>query len=324
MKIEGIINLNKPCGITSAVCVQIVRRAAGVKRVGHAGTLDPNASGVLPVCIGSAARVTEYLELDFKEYRCEMILGLCTATQDIWGEVISDERGGPLTAKLSREAVLNAFDSHRGLIEQTPPMYSAVRVNGRRLYEYARAGETAEVKSRKVFIKDISVKEIDLVNYKVTFEAVCSKGTYIRTIASDVGEKLGCGGAMSSLVRLASGVFDISGAVTPDELKTLDEDGIRKLIKPADCALIHFGKAFIPGEDRALWFASGGYIARDETEIEKEPEYAAADHPVISREEYKRAYNVYGNVEGKREFLGVAFYDGKYKRFKADKVFYVR
>jgi len=321
MSIEGIINLNKPGGLNSSRCVQAVRRITGVKRVGHAGTLDPEASGVLPVCIGGAARVIEYMDLDFKAYRCEMTLGLRTDTQDIWGAIISDVRGNP---GVSREEVVKAFESFSGLIEQAPPMYSAVRVGGKRLYEYARAGETVEVKKRKVFIKDISVTEIDIDNNRVCFDATCSKGTYIRTICSDIGDALGCGGAMSCLVRLASGAFKIEDSVALDDILEMDKESIKKVIKPADCALSHFGRADIHTEERAIWFMNGGYINLNEATIEKEPEYAEKTHPTVDRDEYRRAYNVYCSIKGEDAFLGVAFLDEKSRKFKADKVFFRR
>ena len=155
---NGILNINKPQGMTSHDVVYRVRRALGIKRVGHTGTLDPMCTGVLPICIGTATRVTEYLDLDFKTYRCSMILGKITDTQDIWGELLEER---PLDG-ITEEDVRNAFSSFSGVIMQKPPMYSAVRVNGRRLYEYARAGEEVKVKERKIYINSLEIEKIDL------------------------------------------------------------------------------------------------------------------------------------------------------------------
>ena len=322
MVTEGIINLNKPNGLTSHRCVQVMRRLTGIKRIGHTGTLDPQTSGVLPICIGSAARITEYLDLDFKKYRAEMTLGLVTDTQDVWGEVITDARDKLSGNAISQEMITKAFDSYRGLIEQIPPKYSAVRVNGRRLYEYARAGEHVEIKKRNVFIKDVSINEINIEEHKVAFDVICSKGTYIRTICNDIGETLGCGGAMSGLVRLASGVFTIEDAVSLDELSGMDVHEINKLVKRADYPLIHFGKATIHEQERAKWFINGGHLALNEVLIESEPAYASKEPPFEIRAEYKKAYNIYVRQSDEDVFLGVAFYNDQYKKLVADKVFF--
>ena len=194
---SGILNINKPAGMTSHDVIYRVRRATGIKRVGHTGTLDPQATGVLPVCIGSAARITEYLDMDFKTYRCTMVLGKITDTQDIWGEVL-EERS---TEGITEEAIREAFSGFSGFIDQTPPMYSAVRINGRRLYEYARDGQEVKVKSRRIYIKELEIESIDMDSKEVVFSVECSKGTYIRTICQDVGETLGCGATMTALTR---------------------------------------------------------------------------------------------------------------------------
>ena len=175
---NGILNIYKPAGMTSHDVVNIVRRVMGIRRVGHTGTLDPMATGVLPVCVGAAARITEYLDMDFKTYRCTLQLGKTTDTQDIWGQIIEERPAEQVT----EEAVRKAFAHFSGLIDQKPPMYSAVRVNGRRLYEYAREGKEIEVKTRKVFIRRLEILSFDKEAETVSFEVECSKGTYIRTI----------------------------------------------------------------------------------------------------------------------------------------------
>ena len=316
---EGIINLNKSKGMTSHDCVRALRRITGIKRIGHTGTLDPQAEGVLPICIGGAVRVMEYLDLDFKRYRAEMILGLTTDTQDVWGGTLSDRRDD--IAGLSEENIRAAFESFRGLIEQTPPKYSAVRYNGKRLYEYARAGIEVEIKKRNVFIKDISVIGIDLDAHRVSFDVTCSKGTYVRTICSDAGDLLGCGGAMSALTRLASGAFEIGGAVTLDELSGMERGGLGMLMAPADFPLVHFGKVVIEGES-AERFISGRAVAMSDAEVLAAPEYSSKEPYFEIREEYKRAYNMYMKKNDENIFLGVAFLDRGLGEFIVDKVFY--
>ena len=182
---DGILNINKPQGVTSHDVVRDIRRLLGIKKIGHTGTLDPMATGVLPVCIGKATRITEYTDLDFKKYRCTLRLGLVTDTQDIWGEILEENS----TAGITPDDVREAFSGFHGKISQKPPMYSAVRVGGRRLYDYARAGETVEVKEREVYIRGLEIEQMDFAHdsdvKKVTFTVECSKGTYIRTICED-------------------------------------------------------------------------------------------------------------------------------------------
>lgn len=340
---EGIINLLKPAGMTSHDGVQFLRRLTGIKRIGHTGTLDPMAVGVLPLCIGSAARITEYLDLDFKKYRCEMQLGLETDTLDIWGEPLNNECKD--LSSICKQDIVDALNTMKGEIYQIPPDYSAVRVNGRRLYEYARQGETVEAKPRKVYIKDITVIRMDLENDRVTFDVECSKGTYIRTICQDVGKLLGCGAAMSCLIRLKSGAFSLENTVTIEQLLALrDGDDIRdattgkyiafarasvselnNYILEPDYPLVHFGKAVV-NQERAKWFVNGGHLRMSEVCVHTEPEYQSGAVHLDIREEYRRAYNIYqeetlNSNGGSPLFLGVAFFNTTYKKLVADKVF---
>ena len=323
--LSGIIIIDKPAGWTSHDVIAKLRGALKIKRIGHGGTLDPMATGVLPLCIGSATRITEYLDLDDKTYRCEMLLGLETDTQDVWGKPLADNREilkqeQKSGAGFTEESIRDAFSRFHGVIDQIPPKYSAIKVNGRKLYEYARSGETVEIKSRKVLIKSLVVTDINLEEMKVSFDVTCSKGTYIRAICSDVGKMLGCGGAMSSLVRLSSGIFTIDHAYLPDELEKLDAHQLSPLVIPTDAPLVHFGKAVLDHE-RAGYFKNGGHIRMNEADITAEPVYQNANPPLAIREEYKRAYNMYERESGVDHFLGVAFYDLKYKKLVADKVF---
>jgi len=320
---DGIINLLKPAGMTSHDGVRMLRRLTGVKRIGHTGTLDPMAVGVLPLCIGSAARITEYLDLDYKKYRCEMQLGLETDTQDVWGTVIRDNRGSFV---FDPAVIREALSRFQGLISQYPPGYSAVRVNGRRLYEYARRGEQVEIKPRQVDIKNITVISIDPDKKRVMFDVECSKGTYIRTICHDAGIVLGCGAVMSCLIRTASGAFTLDNAVTIEELS--DGGPERYLLEP-DFPLVHFGKAVVNG-DRGKWFVNGGHLRMSDVTILRDPAFRNVPEekggPGI-REEYKKAYNIYldrshqsGNYSN--GFLGVAFLEEQDERLVPDKIFY--
>lgn len=315
---EGIINLLKPAGMTSHDGVQFLRRLTGIKRIGHTGTLDPMAVGVLPLCIGSTARITEYLDLDYKKYRCEMLLGLETDTQDIWGTVLQDNRG---SFTFDQEKIREVLSGFQGLISQYPPAYSAVQVNGRRLYDYARQGETVEIKPRTVYIKEITVIRFDEAQGKVTFDVECSKGTYIRTICKDAGAMLGCGAAMSFLIRTKSGAFSLADTVTIEQLTSGE---IEQYLLEPDFPLVHFGTALV-NEERGNWFINGGHLRMSEVKIIREPEHKdSADLNI--REEYKKAYNIYTESScdsdpEKGTFLGVAFYNDQYKKLVADKIF---
>ncbi len=223
---QGIINLNKPQGMTSHDCVGMIRRLTGIKKVGHAGTLDPMATGVLPVCVGRATRIMQYLDDETKEYICEMKLGLTTDTQDIWGEEIA-------CSEVSEEQVRRAPEVLKGFegdIMQTPPMYSALKYKGRKLYEYARKGIEIEVKPRKVRVESIEI--LDVNNVYVKFKIVCGRGTYVRSICDEAGKLLGCGAAMSALERTMSAGMRIEEAISADDLKAMTAEQIEAVMYP--------------------------------------------------------------------------------------------
>ena len=341
---DGIIIINKPQNMTSHDVVAIMRRTLGMKKIGHTGTLDPMATGVLPVCVGKATRIIEYLDLDMKTYRCKLLLGTLTDTQDIWGEVLEtrplvNKSGEPITAAM----IETAFKDFDGVIDQKPPMYSALKVNGKRLYEYARAGETVEVKTRQIFIQDLTIEEISLEAKTVTFTATCSKGTYIRTICQDVGEILGCGACMAELTRLASGTFTLERAFTIEEVQRLaasatgenacgsgfagedahsagDVLSAKGVFLPIEYPLCHFGEVLLD-EVNGLRFINGWHIGLDECQVLSEPEFAEKDFCLPIREEYRHAYKMFTmGSDGQRDFLGVAFYNFQYKKLVADKV----
>ena len=211
--VSGVLVVDKPRDMTSHDVVDIVRRLFNTRRVGHAGTLDPIATGVLVVLVGSATKSSAMLTNDEKEYSARLTLGKTTDTGDAYGKTVKASGLNGLDRKTVEDAVL----SFRGEIEQTPPMFSAVKYKGRSLYKLARKGVTVDRQSRRVVIKDITIEDISLP--QVDFKVVCSKGTYIRQLCADIGEKLGCGGHMSALRRSRSGDFHISRAVTLDRLR---------------------------------------------------------------------------------------------------------
>lgn len=214
---DGIINIYKEKGMTSFDVVFKLRKILGIRKIGHTGTLDPDATGVLPVCIGKGTKVVDLLTNDRKSYKATMELGYITDTQDISGKVL--ER---FEKKVTQEEVKEAIQSFIGLYHQIPPMYSALKVNGKKLYEYAREGKTVERKPRPVeifWIEDIEHIE----GSRYSFHVSCSKGTYIRTLIQDIGEKLGTGGCMTELERTSVGSFTLENAQTLAEVKKYKE-----------------------------------------------------------------------------------------------------
>ncbi len=229
---DGILNIDKPQGITSYRVVALVKRLSGERRVGHAGTLDPMATGVLPVCLGQATRIVEFLADAIKAYRAEIELGVTTDTYDASGNVIQREN----PSGIHREQVETALASFRGIIQQTPPMYSAVKHQGKKLYELARAGITVERKSRPATIYSLDI--VDFQPPLVTIEVECGKGTYIRSLAHDLGQVLGCGASLKSLVRRRYGPFDIENAVSVPRLEdAFRGGGWKHFVHPMDSVL---------------------------------------------------------------------------------------
>ncbi len=215
---NGIIVLNKPVGRTSHDMVYFMRRLTGIKKIGHTGTLDPDASGVLPICIGSATKAADMLTLSDKRYRAEMTLGAETDTQDASGNVIRRRE-----VNVGEDEIRAAVSGFVGEIEQVPPMYSAIKKDGKKLYELARKGEEIERPARKITVFEINILDIDLEKNTVTLDVLCSKGTYIRTLCRDIGEKLGTLAYMSKLERTKTGMFTIEQARTPEELESLGD-----------------------------------------------------------------------------------------------------
>lgn len=247
----GFLNVYKPAGITSHDVVARLRRVTKIKQIGHTGTLDPFAEGVLPICIGKATRLIEYLN-DDKAYVGTVKLGSSTATYDTEGEGVnfSDK-------KVDLNEIETALEKFRGEIEQLPPVYSAIKVNGKKLYEYAREGKEVKIEPRRVNISKLEVVDFEYPHLSLRIE--CSKGTYIRSIANDLGEELGTYGHLIKLVRVKAGDFEINEAIKLDDLDTL-EAVQKSLIYPLEN--LHFPKYELNEKEKAI-ISNGGSIKAD-------------------------------------------------------------
>ena len=223
----GFLNVYKPKGKTSHDVVAILRCVTKIKQIGHTGTLDPFAEGVLPVCIGKATRLIEYLK-DEKAYIGTVQLGKSTTTYDIEGEVVKES-----DKLVTFKEIEKALDSFRGDIEQLPPIYSAIKVNGKKLYEYARKGEEVKIEPRRVNISELKVLNFDEKKRQLELYIACSKGTYIRSVANDLGENLGTYGHLIKLVRVQAGDFGVNDSVRLENLET-KEQVEQKLIDPLE------------------------------------------------------------------------------------------
>ncbi len=230
---NGIINVFKPKGISSHGVVSRLRKILNMKRIGHTGTLDPNVTGVLPICIGKATRVSEYfLEAD-KEYIGEMTLGIKTDSQDSDGVVIAKSEID--IKKINDEKINNVFNNYRGILYQIPPMHSAVRLNGRRLYELAREGIEVERKKREINVYNLNI--INRKDARIIFNIKCSKGTYVRTICNDIGDELGTYGYMSHLIRSGVGDFKIEDSISLERISELVNNEDYSFLLPTDIAV---------------------------------------------------------------------------------------
>lgn len=234
----GFLNIYKPVGMTSHDVVSVLRRVTKIKQIGHTGTLDPFAEGVLPICIGKATRLIEYLQ-DDKEYLATVQFGAATNTFDLDGEKVftSDK-------KVSRDDIKEGLKSFEGEISQLPPIFSAIKVKGKKLYEYARKGEEVEIQPRKVVIENIELKNFDEELQQAQILLKCSKGTYIRSIANDLGKNLGCGGYLIKLIRTQAGKFRVENSVQLDGI-----DVESNLINPLD--ILNFPKIAVDNDDLA-------------------------------------------------------------------------
>jgi len=248
MTLEGILPVWKPEGFTSHDVVAKVRRILGIKRIGHTGTLDPQVTGVLPLCVGRATRMVEYIQELPKQYEAVLRIGLSTDTEDMTGTVLEEVADVSLT----EEQVRKTLASFLGEIEQVPPMYSAVKVDGKRLYELAREGKEVERKSRKVTIYDLDILEINLdaPHPEVHFRVTCSKGTYIRTLCVDIGKALGYPAVMRSLIRTSTGNLRKEQCLTFEQIEQLKQEGtLQAHMIPMDQAISHIPAVHLQDEE---------------------------------------------------------------------------
>ncbi len=296
--INGIIVIAKEPGFTSHDVVAKMRGICGQRKIGHTGTLDPAATGVLPVCLGSATKLCDMLTDKNKEYVAELLLGVETDTQDTSGTVLSEK-----PVEVTEEEVRQAAMSFVGAYNQIPPMYSALKVNGKKLYELAREGREVERKARPVEILELEILECKLP--VVTMRVACSKGTYIRTLCADIGEKLGCGGTMQKLQRIKVGAYTLKDAVTLGELQELKDDGrLSEAVIPvdsafSDCPMLHVRSDFYKLVD------NGNAVFPNQT-LEKQT-YPAG--------EWIRVY------KENNTFVGVFAYQSERKWYKPVKMF---
>ena len=294
---NGIINIYKEKGFTSHDVVAKMRGICKQKKIGHTGTLDPDAVGVLPVCLGSGTKLCDMLTDKDKEYVAELLLGKETDTQDVTGQVLKEH-----PVNCTEEEVRQAIMSFVGDYMQIPPMYSALKVDGKKLYELARAGKEVERQARPVKILGIEILEINLPVVRMRVE--CSKGTYIRTLCHDIGQKLGCGGTMQSLMRTKVGIFKLENAITLAELEQLrDEDRIGEKLYAVDS---------IFGECPALH-------AKEETIRLLENGNSFYPNQMEEKKTYPSGQWV--RVYGKERFFGIYAYDSETRRYKPVKMF---
>ncbi len=287
----GILLLDKPSGPTSHDMVQIVRRGTGEKRVGHAGTLDPLATGLLVMCLGAATRLSEYLMDNDKRYQARVRFGQSTTTYDAAGEIVAESADLP-----SREAVEEALVKFRGPIQQRPPAYSAIKRNGQKAYTLARRGQLVELPPRPVEIYSLELR--DWSSPECGLDVVCSAGTYIRSLAHDLGQLLGCGAHLSALRRTASGNFHVNEAVPLAELeRAFSANEWRRYLRPADSALAEWPEVGLSAE-AAAHIQQGQSIPLEE--------YA---------DEWARAYNPAG------EFIAILHADTAAQVWRPHKVF---
>ena len=225
MKVTGILNINKPAGITSYDVVDVIKKIFDGSKVGHTGTLDPIATGVLPIVIGDATKLSDELMAETKVYRVKMLLGVETNTYDITGRIVFAS-----VIRNDEIYIRERIKRFIGKQEQVPPAYSAIRVDGKRAYEYAREGKELKLKAREIEIYNIDNIAVDLRKREVTFDVYCTKGTYVRSLVNDIGKKLGCGATMIELIRLKNGNFDIKDSISLYDFLKMDYDDMKKQV----------------------------------------------------------------------------------------------
>lgn len=302
---DGIINIYKEKGYTSHDVVAKLRGILQMKRIGHTGTLDPDAEGVLPVCIGKATSLCEYLTDKSKEYKAKVHLGIVTDTLDISGNIIEENN-----SQCTRKQILDTLKDFTGEIMQIPPMYSAIKVNGKKLYELARKGKEIERKPRKVVINSLELISFDQEKQEMIIKADVSKGTYIRSLCDDIGKKLGCGACMGELIRTRSGVYHIEDAITLDQISSFDSTELQKRIISIDSVFDMKCMISLPESDKLV--INGNHISKTQL---KEYEHNSKNAFLVTGPDDICVYLSDGR------FAALYRYDYKLKMYKALKMF---
>lgn len=303
---NGIINVYKEKGYTSHDVVAKLRGILKMKKIGHTGTLDPDAVGVLPVCLGKGTKLCDMLTDKNKTYRTVLVLGKKTDTQDITGNVIEEKK---IPDETDETVVREAIMGFVGEYAQIPPMYSALKVNGKKLYELARQGITVDRKARNVNIYNIEIHSINLPRVEMTVE--CSKGTYIRTLCNDIGEKLNTGACMESLIRTGTGTFDIEHSHKLAEIEEMVKAGnVDSIIKSVDSVFESLYKCVVKSEFNVLIY-NGNKFSKQNMLLHEDDTLSLSD---------KERVRVY---DEKNNFIGIYIYDKKDDIFKPEKMFLI-
>ncbi|WP_147532159.1 tRNA pseudouridine(55) synthase TruB [Bacillus marasmi] len=284
---EGILPLYKPRGLTSHDCIFKLRKILRMKRIGHTGTLDPEVDGVLPICLGRATKVAEYITDAGKTYEGEVTIGFSTTTEDATGEIVTEKK---VDRNFNRQEILDVLSSLTGDIIQTPPMYSAVKVNGKRLYEYARKGIEVERPSRKVSIYSLDLLDDrqefvgDTVSFR--FRVACGKGTYVRTLAVMIGERLGFPAHMSKLTRTQSASFSLEDCYTLTQIEEMAKEGtFTDMLRPLEAGISYLPKLAI--NDKLAEKVKNGAILPIPANMEE------VTGPIVIETEQGRALAIY-------------------------------
>ena len=314
-KYNGLINIYKEPGFTSNDVVAKLRGILRQKKIGHTGTLDPDAVGVLVVCLGTGTKLVEVLTDQDKEYIANCKLGVVTDTQDMSGNVLEESE-----VKVSRQELHEAVQAFVGDYDQIPPMFSAIKQNGKKLYELAREGIEVERKPRRVHIDAITILDDENLSSDGTFtmEVKCSKGTYIRTLCNDIGARLGCGGAMQHLIRTRVGAFGIDTAIPLSKVEELRDNGtLLDVIESPEYIFRDLDAIHVKDSARAL--LENGNSFRIDNVVNEDPD--KVQDKEYSKEMFAdgNAFRVYAEDD---TFFGIYKYDGRTKQFKVDKFFF--
>lgn len=297
---NGVIVVNKPEGFTSFDVVAVMRKLCNERKIGHCGTLDPNATGVLPVLLGRAAKAQDILPNHDKTYKAEFVLGKVTDTLDIWGTVQAEEK-----TQVTKEQLRSVIPGFTGDIEQIPPMYSAIQIDGKRLYDLARQGIEVERKARKITVYSLELLDFDEETQSGALRVACSKGTYIRTLIDDIAKKLCIGGCMTSLVREEACGFNLQESYTLDELRALAEKSeIEKTLLSIESLFVTYKEVKV-SQEQAKRFANGGALSIDR--IREKPEMVDG--------------NIYRVKAPTGAFMGLARFDSESRELKIYKQF---